>query len=97
MTEQTHYQKLLELTEGQNSKIDPYTMFAFASLAEQGGDVDGWAAPMLAQVRDGGLDKIKEHAKIYSVVGDIVALSARPEQLIWLLSMPEVISLEASK
>lgn len=95
--EQSSYQLLLERTKGGIGKIDPYTLHTFATLAEAGQDVENFAAPMLALIRLEGLGKVSENATVYSRIDNIVVLAATPAQLLVLISMPEVISLEASR
>lgn len=97
MTEQDSYQTLLEATKDGYGKIDPYTMHTLAQWMEQGHDVNTLSVPMLAMIRAEGFDKIKENATIYSRIDTIVTLAATPAQLLVLMDMPEIISLEASR
>jgi len=97
MTEQDSYQKLLEATKDGYGKIDPFIMHALAIWAESEYDVNTLSVPMLARIKTEGFEKVKENATIYSRIGNIVALAATPAQLLELMNMPEIISLEASR
>ncbi len=97
MSEQDSYQKLLEATRYRRGKIDACTMHTLALWVELGHDVNTLSVPMLAMITASGFEKVKEHATIYSRIDNIVALAATPAQLLELMNMPEIISLEASR
>jgi len=99
MAEQDSYQKLLEATKDSYGNIASSIMDTLASLVDLGHDVNILSMPMLAEISTEGFEKVKESATIYIYLRNenIVALAATPAQLLELMNMPEIISLEASR
>lgn len=97
MTERDYYKVLKQITADGHGKLDSYVMMMFEAFEEKGVDVNTVAVSMLAQIREDAIERVRRHATIYGRIGDIVSLSATPAQILELLDMPEVKSLEASR
>jgi hypothetical protein len=91
------YERLIELTKdwGAYPKMDAYIIHWLGALTE--GEIEETVIPMLVRVDSEIEVNWNERATILGRIGNIIALTATPSQLLDLLQMPEVLSLEASR